>query len=265
MNLILLRLNLKNNLFLLLIFCGVMSMYLSMMIYMYDPTSVSSLTDMMDMLPADMIAAMGFDTIATDLTGFIAGFYYGFLVFAFPMIYCILLAHKLVAKMVDNGSFAYLLQTPISRRTIIITQGSYLLLSILILFSVVFIVGVSISNSMFYGMLNVSSYFRLHFSAMLLTMTIAMICFFYSCLFHDGRKALAFGAGVPISFFLLYLFGGVSEDAEIFKDMSIYSLLDAPAIVDNGNTIGINLLFLAIIVGLFLMSLIIFDKKRLPL
>ncbi|MGE4276575.1 MAG: hypothetical protein AB7E30_05275 [Lawsonibacter sp.] len=259
------KMDVKNNIFLLLIFCGVMSMYMSIIMYMYDPTSSESLMDMMDVMPPEMIAAFGFNNASTDLTGFVAGFYYGFLVFAFPMVYYIILSNRLVCKMVDSGAFAYLLQTPTSRIKIIVTQAAYLLTSIVVLFSVVYLVGTNAARAWFPGMLNVQAYTRLHTSAALLTMALAMVCFFYSCLFNESKRSLAFGTSIPLTFFLLFLIGGVSDDAEVFKDLSIFSLLDATGIVQNGNTTGINILFVTMTVILFVASVLVFEKKRLPI
>ena len=265
MNVTLLKLNIKNNAFLLLIFCGVMSMYISIIMYMYDPNSSKSLMDMMDMLPPEMISAFGFSNASNDLTGFVAGFYYGFLVFAFPMVYYIILSNRLVCKMVDSGAFCYLLQTPTSRKSIIVTQAVYLLGSIVVLFTVIYSVGIYVSSTLYPGMLNVSAYTKLHSSAALLTMAMSMVCFFYSCLFNETKRSLAFGTSIPLTFFLLLMVGGVSADAQVFKDLSIFSILDATAIVQNGNTTGINILFLSMIAILFTASVLVFDKKRLPL
>jgi len=259
------KLNVKNNSLLLLIFCLVMSLYLGEIMYMFDPNSSKAMMDMMDMMPQELVAAFGYDQIGSDLTGFIAGFYYGFLVFAFPMVYYIILSNRLVCKMVDSGAFCYLLQTPTSRKKIIVTQAAYLLGSIAVLFSVIYMVGIYVASTMFPGLLNVSAYTKLHTSAALMTMAMAMVCFFYSCLFNETKRSLAFGASIPLTFFLLFMIGGVSEEAEVFKNFSIFSVLDATAIVDNGNTTGINILFFGMVVILFVASVLVFDKKRLPL
>lgn len=259
------RLNIKNNSVLLLIFCCVLCLYLGEIIYIFDPTSSQAMNEMLDMMPADLMAAFGYDQIGSTLTNFLAGFYYGFLVFAFPMVYYIILSNRLVCKLVDNGAFCYLLQTPASRRKIIFTQGVYLLSSIALLFLVVYVMGTYMAGVLFPGLLDVAAFTRLHVSTTLLTMALAMVCFFYSCLFNETRYSLAFGAGIPLAFLLLNMIGGVSDDTEIFKDLSLFSLLDATSIVENGNTTGINILFLFMIVILFAASVLVFDKKRLPL
>jgi ABC-2 type transport system permease protein len=182
---------------------------------------------MMDMLPYEMVAAFGFNNASSNLTGFIAGFYYGFLVFAFPMVYYIILSNRLVCKLVDSGAFCCLLQTPTSRKTIIVTQGVYLLGSIAVLFLVVYAAGLYAARVLFPGLLDIPAYTRLHASAALMTMALSMVCFFYSCLFNETRRSLAFGASIPLGFFLLFMIGGVSEEAEVFRALSIFSVLDA--------------------------------------
>lgn len=265
MSFTLFKMTLKNNFFILAIFCAVMSLYISIMTYMFDPSTSDSLMEMMEMMPSEMIAAMGFDSASSDLTGFLAGFYYGFLVYLFPMVYCIIMGNRLVANMVDNGSFAYLLQTPTSRVQIIVTQAIYFIFSITVLFCVVFSVGVFMSNTMYPDMLNLKLYSKMHFTAMLLTICIGMICFFYSCLFNESKNSLSLGAGLPIAFLLLYLIGGSSSDAEIYMNMSIYSLYDATEIIRTGEVLWTNILFISISTILLISSVIIFNKKRLPL
>ncbi len=265
MNFTLFKKNAKNGFLLLLIFIGVLAMYISMIVSMYDPEEVTLLTTKMDMLPKELVSAMGFSDIATDLTGFIAGVFYGFLIFIFPMIYCIILGNKLVAKPVDNGSFAYILSTPNSRTKVIVTQGVYILSSILVMFIVTFAIGITTSEAMFKGLLDKRVFMNLNVTACLLTMAISMICYFFSCLFNDTKKSLAFGAGLPIAFLLLNMLGGVSTKADILKKMSLYSLFDANKIASGGSTLVINLIFIGIVVALFGASILVFNRKRLPL
>lgn len=119
MNLTLFKTDMKGNAVLWAIIAYVMMMYFSVMAMMFDPTDTSALDSMLELLPQGLMSSFGFDTVSTNLTSFLADYYYGFLVFVFPMIYCIAASHRLVAKLVDNGSFAYLLMAPVSRRTMI--------------------------------------------------------------------------------------------------------------------------------------------------
>ena len=265
MSFTLFKTTLKKNWTLLLIFFGVLTMYMTSMITMYNPDDMEALMAMFKLLPADLMKALGFSSMVTDLTGYLASWLYGLLMFGFPMVYSIILGNKLVAKMVDNGSFAYLLATPNSRVKIIITQGVYALTSLVVLFAALFGIGVLISAAMFPNLLDVGAFFKLNFTTMLVNMVVMMISFFFSCLFNETKMSLGFGAGVPIAFILMNMLGGASPDAEILKKMSIYGFYDPVELVHGGAIWGINLIYIGIVVVLFTAGVLIFRKKQLPL
>ncbi|HBA05476.1 MAG TPA: hypothetical protein DCW51_16900, partial [Clostridium sp.] len=113
------------------------------------------------------------------------------------MVYCIILGNRLVARMVDNSSFVYLISTPNSRSKIIITQGIYALVSIIVLFIALFGAGIIFSEIMFSGTLDIRQFLSLNFTTMLVNMVVMMISFFFSCLFNETKLSLTFGAGIP--------------------------------------------------------------------
>lgn len=265
MNLTLFKADWKSNAVLLTIIAYVMMMYFSIMACMFDPTDTSALASMLELLPEGLMASFGFDSVSTNLTSFLADYYYGFLVFMFPMIYCIVAANKLVAKLLDNGSFAYLLMAPVSRRRIIVTKGVFLLSSIALLFTILHVGGSAVCRMQFGDMLDQRIFLRLNINAALLAMLMGMICFFYSCLFNEARLSLSVSAGVNIGFLLLFMLGGVSPQSEFLKDFSIFSLLDTQRILDGSGTAGLEFLLIAIILLLFGLSVWVFDRKNLPI
>lgn len=265
MKLTLWKVELKNNLTLFCIITYVMLLYFVVIGYMFDPADTSSWSEMLGLLPDGMMAAFGFDQIETNLTGFIVNFYYGFLVFVFPMIYCIIVSNRLVAKMVDNGSFAYLLMSPTSRSAIIVTKGAFLLVSIGALFLILHLCGVTACRMLFGNMLSERVFLQVNINAALLTMAMGMICFFYSCYFNESKTALAFSSGVNIGSLLLFILGGVSDKSAFLKEFSFFSLLGATEILDGGGAAGVRLLLLALIGGLFAASVLVFERKNLPL
>lgn len=265
MSITLLKTTFRKNWILLLIFFGVLTMYTTIMISMYNPDDMEALTSMLDLLPEELIKAFGFAGAVTDLTVYLASWLYGMLMFAFPMVYCIILGNQLVAKTVDNGSMAYLLSTPNSRTRIIVTQGVYALLSVAVLFAALFGMGLLASSAAFPGLLDAGAYFRLNVTTMLVNMVVMMITFFFSCLFNDSKFSLGFGAGVPIMFLLMNMLGGASEGAEILKEISIYGLYDPVELVRGSDVSGLNLFFAGIVIVLFIASVLVFRRKRLPL
>lgn len=265
MSLTLLKSTAKRNWVLLMIFAAVLSMYLIIMIFMFDPDDIAAITSMLDLFPEDVMKAMGFSTMITDMTSYLASWLYGLLMFGFPMVYCIILSNRLVAKMVDNSSLAYLLSTPNSRSKIILTQGVYALTSLIILFTYLCALGVLVSAAVYPGELDNRAFIQLNITTLLVNMTVMMICFFFSCLFNESRKAVGLGAGIPIAFLLFNMLGGVSQDAEIMRNISIYGWYDPVELVKNNGIWHLNLIYVSIAFILFLSSVYIFKNKRLPL
>lgn len=265
MNLTLFKTTIKNNWVLLLIFFGVLTMYTTIMIAIYDPQDMESIAAMLELFPKDMMKAMGFSTLISNLTTFLASWLYGLLMFAFPMVYCIILGNRLIAKTVDNGSMAYLLSTPISRVKIVITQGIYALVSVAVLFVAIFAVGVLTSTLLYPGLLDVGGYLKINIITMLVNMVVVMITFFFSCLFNDSKHSSGFGSGIPITFLLMNMIGGVSKDTEFLKNLSIYGIYDPVEVVKGLDIMGLSLMFTVIVLLLFIASIIVFKKKRLPI
>lgn len=257
--------NVKRHWLLLLIFFGVLTMYTTIMISMFNPDDLESLQQLADMMPEGIMQAMGFAHLLTDLNSFLASWLYGLLMLAFPMVYSILLGHKLICKMVDNSSFAYLLSTPHSRVRIILTQGIYALLSMLVLFVLVFAVGVFTSEALFPGQLDVFQYFRLNMTTMLVNMLVLMVVFLFSAIFNDAKYSILFGSGVPIMFLLFNMLANASGGIELFSRLTPYGYYDPIALVQGASSTGINLIFGGLALGLLGVSVLIFNRKRLPL
>ena len=265
MSLSLFKMTFRKNWSLLIIFFGILTMYMAVMISMYDPNDMEALMAMLKLFPEEMMKAMGFGTVVTDLTGYLSSWLYGLLMFAFPMIYSIILANRLASKMVDNSSFAYLLSTPNSRVKIIVTQGVYALVSIIVLFVALFGAGVVICESMFSSTLDINAFLRLNVTTMLVNMLVMMICFFFSCLFNESKYSLGFGSGLPIMFLLMNMLGNVSKSTELLKKISIYGLYDPIELVNGASVITVNTIYIVFTIVLFFISIYVFNKKRLPL
>ena len=256
---------LKKNWVLFMIFIGVLAMYLGVMILMFDPNDINALMEMVQLFPEGLLNALGFAGVITGLTGYLASWLYGMLMLVFPMVYCIILANRLVAKKVDSGSFAYLLSTPHSRTQIIITQGAYALSSIAAMFTVVFGLGVMFSEMMLPGLLDIGVFFMLNVTTMLVNMAVIMISFCASCIFNSTKLSLGFGAGIPIAFVLMNMIGGVSEKIHWLKSMSIYGQYDPFQMTQGASVLGPNLLYIGLSAVLFTASVFVFKRKQLPI
>ena len=266
MNSTLFKATAKANWVIALIIFVVMFMYLSIIITMFDPESMEGIIAMMELMPKELIAAMGFDMLSSELTAFLGSYYYGFIAIMFPMIYCIIVGNRLVARHVDSGSMAYLLSTPHSRITIVGTQALYFLTSITVLLALVMITGLATAQAMFPGELNISGFIMINIITLLTFYAISGICFFFSCLFDDTKYSLAFGAGIPIAFFVLKMLSGVSEQSAWIGNFSLYSLLDPTRILAGGSFTAIAAIILVTVsIVMYTSAIIIFNRKNLPL
>ena len=122
----------KGSVKLLVIFGAVITLYVSIIISMYDPEMMKMLDSFVDAMP-ELMAAVGMKANAADLLGFMVSYLYGFILLVFPMLFCILRGNALIAKYVDKGSMTALVAAPVKRRTIALTQLSVLLSGILLL------------------------------------------------------------------------------------------------------------------------------------
>lgn len=256
---------LKQNRFVFLIILAVMMLYLPTIISMYDPSSQDSLKEMMNLLPKQVTSAFGFSKGSNTLLGFIATYYYGFLILLLPMIYTIIVSNRSLASHVDRGSMAYLLSTPNTRVKIALTQACYLILSITLLISLVTLAGIAFCQLLFPGKLDLGGFIALNFGALLLYYATTGIGFFASALFNETKNSLAVGAGLPIAFLILQMLSNVGDATKFFKYLTLYTLFDTEKIISGGSFIYSYLLLATIGVVLYACAILVFKKRDLPL
>jgi len=266
-NTALLKSTVKSNWVILIIFFAILLMYMSVMLGMYDPDNIDAMRQMTEMMPEGIMEAFGYGGTPTDLITFMALYYYGFIILMFPMIYCIILANRLVASHVDRGSMAYLLATPNTRIKIITTQAFYMAFSVTILLVINTAAGTAISELMFPGEMDVPAFLTLNLVTILLTLAISSICFFFSCIFNEAKFALAFGAGIPIFFFIINMLRNIGDRFEWLQYLTLYSLFTPEAIVtgEQDALVVICLVFIAIAVLFYSTGIIIFSRRNLYL
>ena len=256
----------KSSWIIFMVFTAVLFMYMSIMVSMYDPENIDSMAQYLETLPQGMIDAFGYDTTATDLVSFMGLYFYGFIALLFPLIYCIILANRLVAVHVDRGSMAYLLATPNTRVKIITTQALFMVISVVMLLILNTLIGIATSEAMFPGEMDIPAFLNLNLATIMLTVAISSICFFFSCLFSETKNSLAFGAGVPILFFVINMLRNISDSYPWLEYLTIYSLFDPPQIVAGEQSVVlISLVFAGITMVLYGSGIIIFSRRNLYL
>lgn len=261
----LLKREIKSNYKLFIIFAAVLTMYIYVIIPMFDPEIGEVLAEFEKAMP-EMMAAFGMTNSGTTLIEFINTYLFGFLFIVFPMIFEIIIANKLIAKYVDSGSMAYLLATPNKRRKIAITQGLFLLLSIGTLILFITLVGIISSEVYFPGELDIKKYILLNIGLYCLHISISGLGFFASCISNDTKLSYSLSAGIPIGFFIIQLLANMGGKLENFKYFTIFSLFNTDKLI-KGESSGIWMFIILLLIGviLYTIGILRFDKRDLPL
>ena len=260
----LLKREIKANYILTLIFVGVLTMYGTMIVSMYDPKLGDSLAMMAESMP-QLFAAFGMLDVSSTLLEFISNYLYGFLLVAFPLVYIVLLSGRLISRYVDRGSMAYLLATPCRRRKIIVTQLFSMLLGIVTLTSYVTVLCIAVSQAMFPGQLDIQKFLFVNVGLLGLQIFMAGICFCSSCIFNEAKYATGVGAGLCIAFVLLQMVSQVGEKFEAIQYVTPLTLFNPKAIVaGNENAMLYCGILYAMGLVLFAVGSVVFCKRDIP-
>jgi ABC-2 type transport system permease protein len=255
---------LKYNYKLLLIFIGILAMYFSIIIGMYDPNDLSVIKQLAEFkFSPELLKAMGFTLSDTSLIGFLSSYFYGLLILAFPMIFNIILTNSLIAKQIEKGSMSYLLSSPNTRVKIVTTQLIFIIVSNILLIFFVTILGIILSNIMFGNLLDISKFITLNLGVLLIQLLIASIGFLSSCTFNDTKISLLFGAGIPIISLLLQMLANLGDKFNFLKNFTFFTLYDNTKIIAGDNITGSFVIILLISILLFLLGVLVFNKKDL--
>lgn len=255
----------RKSLKLLVIFLAVITMYVTIIIEMYDPQTMQMMENFYEMMP-DLMASVGMTPGSSSLIGFMISYLYGFILLIFPVVYCILRGNGLVAKYVDSGAMAVLVAAPVSRRKIICTQLAVLLSGIFIMIIYSTALEMLTCAISFPGELAFSQLLRLNLALLCLQLFVGGICFLASCLFSDAKYSIGFGAGIPALMYIIQMLANVGGKAEKAKYFTFFTLFDAGGIIEktSGAYAGAALLFVGA-AALYAAGCVIFCRKDLCL
>lgn len=264
MSLSLLKATFKANYKLWLIMFFVMLMYSSIIVSMYDPNNMAAWESMLELFPEEILKAMNFNIVSPTFLGYIAGYYYGFIMIMFPMIFVIISGNRMIAKYVDNGSMSFLLATPNTRQKIAITQAVYMLLSTILLIFITALLILLFGTLMFPGNLEIGKFMLLNLNIIGLFVILSGITFFASCLFNESRQAIGVGAGVLIVFFVINMLAGVNDQLDFLKYFTVFTLFDTEKIIQLNVIIYVHMMILySIGLSFYFAGVKIFNVKNL--
>ncbi len=255
-NIALYKHEMKGSIKLLIIFGAIITMYVSIIINMYNPEMMKTLDGFIEVMP-ELMASVGMKANATNLLGFMISYLYGFILLIFPMLFCILRGNALIAKYVDKGSMVSLVAAPVKRHIIAFTQMKVLVSGILLVELVCTRIG-------FPEKLDIIALLILNGGLLCLHLFIGGICFLSSCIFSDTKYSVAFGAGIPIFMYVLQMLANVGGSAEKVKYFTFFTLFNPDGIIvgESSAIVGIFTLFVGAII-LYILGIIVFERKDL--
>ena len=256
--------NIRSNRFIFLLISLIFFFYMAIIMTLYDPDQIDALNEMLAMMPETMIRAMNFSTLGNTLLTFISDYIYGFLVFLFPMIMVITINHRLVAVLVDRGSMAFLLASPLSRKKIILTQMAFSIVSVSALFFLNTLFSILLANRMFPGELELGKFILINLYALIMYYAISSICFFASTIAQEAKTSLSIGVGVPVGFLVLQMLGNADDSLSFIGNLSLYALFDPSAVIlGTGFMVTGMVVLFSFAVVFYGLSGVIFIRKNL--
>jgi ABC-2 type transport system permease protein len=175
---------------------------------------------------------------------------------------------KLMAKLVDQGSMAYLLSTPTTRGKVASTQALVFLTGLILISVITTVVGF-IGYNIFIDDKNAfdsARFIQLNVGAFALFFGIGGLTFLVSSLANDEKKALGLCGMITFGFFSLDLLAKISDKLEWLKNITLFTLYKPSEIVSGDADIALNLSILfSIGIIAFIISIIAFKKRDLPL
>ena len=251
---------------LLLVITLILMIYVPTAIAMFNPESAEDMEAMLGLMPEAMIRAMGFVDLGTDLTRYLGNYLYGFIMLAFPTIYTVMLANRLIARHVDSGSMAYLLTTPTTRVRIALTQAVYLAASLFVMILFATLIAIGLSEAMFAGHLDIGGFLALNWVTYLSLLAAAGVSFLASCGFGEARYSLAFGAGIPALFFVFRMLSQLGGSTEWMRWLTVYSFVNVDRVLSGGPfALHATLVLVPLAIALPAAGIAIFNRKSLAL
>ena len=251
---------LRSNLKLWLIFTLVTGLFSFVIIAVFEPGTISSVSDMVEGTPLANLLPN------TTFLGMLASTFYSIHGVLLPIIYIIITANSLIAAQVDRGSMAYLLSTPTKRSAVVNTQAAYLILSLVIMFGIVTLIGTG-AIQLFQRNVDMdwTEFWLLNLGLFLMMFANSGISFLASCLFNLTKHSLAFGAGLPLAFFLFDLMAQMDDSLEGFKYVTLNTLFDTDAILQGEGMLWRFGILAVIGVVMYVAGSRVFQRKDLPL
>ncbi|MDR0268420.1 ABC transporter permease subunit [Paenibacillus sp.] len=261
---------LKNHLRTMINYAFGSAFYILLMFWIYPnmATQSETMNELITSMPEGLSRAFGLENGFGTIDSFISGEYYGLLFMLILSIFSIMTSTQLMARLVDQGSMAYLLSAPTTRVKVALTQAVVLLTGLLVIVAVTTLAGYG-GYAWFIGNLSdfdSKGFLQLNLGALLLFFAICGISFFISAVLNDEKRALGISGAIVFVFFSLNLVGKISDKLAWMKHISLFSLFNTADIVKGTvHWAPVVLILLGVGIAGFSAGIMMFRKRSLPL
>ncbi|GIO70241.1 ABC transporter permease subunit [Paenibacillus cookii] len=244
--------------------------YILLMFWVYPSmaTQTENLNTLIAAMPEGVSKAFSLENGFGSVESFISGEYYGLLFVLILSIFSITTSTQLMARLVDQGSMAYLLAAPTTRIKVAHTQAVVLLTGLFIISLVTTLAGYG-GYALFIGdvgELDSGRFLLLNLGAFLLFFAVCGISFLVSAVANDEKRARGISGFIVFGFFSLNLAGKISDKLSWMQHVSLFSLFDTADIV-NGTVHWTPVVLILLAVGFagFAAGIVWFRKRNLLL
>lgn len=259
-NLSLFRQCIKANIKFFFVFTLILCTFLVVMCNVFTPQTVHDLEE----VTKGSVLGNIFGNNGT-LISFMSNSFYALMAIVFPMVYSIMVGNRLIAEKVDRGSMACYLSTPLTRNKITITSAFYLIVSLAVMWGIATGVGYAAAQYFQEGALDVTTFLMMNVGCFLYHFVISSICFCSSCICNTSKGSLTLGAGIPLAFFVISLFMKLGNGLDFLKYVTLNTLFDTQKIIEGNGYLFDFYWMIGIGLVLYMIGILVFHKKDLPL
>jgi len=242
--------------------------YILLMFWLYPgiAKNAGAIDELVQSMPQGVGKALGLNGFGSA-EAFISGEYYGLILVLILSILCVQVSTQLMAKLVDQGSMAYLLSTPTTRGKVAFTQAAVLTTGLFLIMAITTFAGFA-GNAWFLGAdyaFDTSTFIQMNAAAFLLFFAVGGVSFLVSALSNDEKKALGISGLITFGFFSLDLLGKISDNIDWMRSISIFSLYQPGEIVNGKDMLTSSIILAVIGMVTFALAIVLFRKRDLPL
>jgi len=265
MNKTLLKYNFKSHSKFITIFIILIVFYLAVIISLIDPQEIDNTQDIFQLMEG-FLSFFGIDLVAmSNPLSYTATTFFGGLLFIFIIAFQLILIIPLFITPVQDTSLSYLLSFPLSRKKYLITQISFLIGALLLVFVSIFTISVIMLTIK--GGFNILALLNLVSIMFFLNLAVMMISTFLAVSFSHHKNAKMLSSTSAIGFLFLYLIGNLlKEKTKVVLYLSPFGWINPVSVVNNSfNVLPFYFIYGFISAIFFSCAIIVFKKKRLAI